>query len=168
MISKKMAKALNKQINAELYSSYLYLSMSSCASFMNLKGVANWFFVQALEETTHAKRFAGYLESVNERVSLEAIDKPPAEFASVTAMFEGGLEHEKKVTGMIHELSELAAAEKDCATGIMLQWFVNEQVEEEQNATEILAKLKLIGDKGAPLYLLDKELGARKFGGAED
>jgi len=163
MISKKMTEALNKQINAELYSAYLYLAMSSHASFNGTTGTATWLFVQAQEEMTHAQRLYNYVNSVGEHAVLAVIDEPPADFASVTDYFEKTLEHEKKVTAMINELVNLAVEEKDHATEIFLQWFVSEQVEEEESANDILAKLKLAGDVGGGLFMIDKELGTRVF-----
>lgn len=163
MISKKMAKSLNKQINAEMYSAYLYLSMSSQASHDGLPGVANWFYCQAKEEMSHAEKIYNYVNSQGERVVLAAIDQPPTEFESATAMFEAALEHEKKVTGMINNLANQAVTEKDHATGIFLQWFVTEQVEEEEHANDILSKLKLVGPKGNGLFMIDRELGSRTF-----
>jgi ferritin len=165
MISKKMVEAITKQINAELYSSYLYMSMGYYASHINFKGAANWFFVQAQEEQTHATRFAKYLDSLGEHVTLAAIAQPPTTFRSLLDMFEETLKHEKKVTALINALADLAGKEGDHASSIMLQWFITEQIEEEQNATEIIATLKMIGDKGAGLIMLDKQLGSRKAGG---
>ncbi|UCF78101.1 MAG: ferritin [Candidatus Eiseniibacteriota bacterium] len=163
MISKKMAKALNKQVNAELYSAYLYFSMSSYSSFIGLQGFAHWFFVQAQEEMTHVLRIYGYLNSVGQHAVLEAIEGPPAKFESAIGMFEATLKHEKKVTAMINNLVNLAASEKDHATEVFLQWFVSEQVEEVDSVNTILAKLKLAGDKGGGLFLMDQEVGARVF-----
>jgi len=163
MISKKMAKALSNQVNAELYSAYLYLSMSSYATSMGLQGFAHWFYVQAQEETTHALRIYTYLTTVGEQVVLDAIAKPPAKFKSALAMVEATLEHEKKVTAMINDLVTLARSGKDHATEIFLQWFVSEQVEEEDSVNAILAKLKLAGKEGGGLFMIDKELAPRVF-----
>ena len=165
MISKKMAKTLNQQINAELYSAYLYLSMSAYASHINMPGAAKWFFVQGQEETTHAHKIYGYLLDVGEPVTLEAIQKPPVTFKSVLAMFEAALSHEKKVTALINGLSNQAAGEKDNATQIFMQWFVTEQVEEEKNATEIIARIKMAGSSTGALMFIDKDLGHREFKG---
>jgi ferritin len=162
MISKKMAKALIDQVNAETYSAYLYLAMASCAKHKGLDGVAKWFTVQAKEETKHAEKFAAYLNDQNELVVLDAIAKPPSNWDSVSAMFKAALGHEKKITSLINSLVKLAREEKDNATEFMLQWFVTEQVEEEKNDVEVLTKLDLIGEKGAPLYMLDIELGKRE------
>ena len=163
MISKEMAEALNKQINAELYSSYLYLSMSSCSSFTGLKGAASWFFVQAQEEMTHAQRMYNYVNSTGGRVVLAAIEQPQVEFDSLAHMFEETLGHEKKVTAMINDLVNMAVEEKDHASEVFLQWFVTEQVEEEESAGDVLARLKLAGGDGSGLLMIDAELGARVF-----
>ena len=162
MISKKMAKALLEQVNAETYSAYLYLAMSTCAKFKGNDGTAHWFKVQAGEENKHAEKFSEYLVDQNVHVVLDAIGKPPAEWDSIAAMFKGALAHEKNITAMINNLVKLARAEGDNATEIMLQWFVTEQVEEEKNDTDVLTKLAMIGDKSSVLYLLDKELGKRE------
>lgn len=163
MISEKMTSAINEQINAEIFSAYLYLSMSSYASFTGLKGAANWFYVQAKEEMTHAERLYNYVNSQGKRVVLTAIDAPQVEFASILDAFEVTLEHEKKVTALINNLVNLASDEKDHATEIYLQWFVTEQVEEEESAQEIIDRLKLAGETGAGLFMVDKELEARVF-----
>ena len=165
MIGKKMVTALNGQINAELYSAYLYLSMSSWAESKDLGGVAKWLAMQAQEETTHALKLYQYVNSVGERVELKAIAKPPADFKSVTGVFQEVLAHEKKVTGLINALVNQAKREKDNATEIFLQWFVTEQIEEEQSATDILAKLKMVGEKGQALFMIDAKLGARGASG---
>ena len=162
MISKKMSKSLAKQINAEMYSAYLYLSMSSYAKFVNLDGAAKWLMMQAGEEMTHARKFYEYLCSHGEHVEFEAIDKPPAQFQSLKHIFEAVLEHEKKVTRLIGKLMDQANTENDHATKVFLQWFVTEQVEEEESAMEILAKLGMAGEHKGALYMLDRELGARE------
>ena len=163
MISDTMEKELNKQINAEMYSAYLYLSMSSEASFKGLSGMAHWFYVQAQEEMTHAQKIYNYLNSRGGRVLLETIDQPPTEFGSLMQTFEAVLDHEKKVTAMINNLVDLAAEAKDHATAIFLQWFVTEQVEEEESASDVIAKLKLLAEAAGGLLMLDKELGTRIF-----
>ena len=164
MISKKMTTELTKQINAELFSAYLYMSMSSYAESTGFKGAAAWFAAQAQEELTHALKFYKYLNSQRAHVVLDAIAKPTAKFSGVKGMFEGALAHEKKITAKINALANLATAEKDHATLSLLQWFVTEQVEEEDNASDILMKLNLAGDKGGALFMIDRELGARQFG----
>ncbi|HOE62637.1 MAG TPA: ferritin [Candidatus Sumerlaeota bacterium] len=162
MISKKMTEALNKQINAELFSAYLYQAMSAWLSWKNLNGFAKWFTLQAQEEQSHAMKIYEYVNDQGERVILEAIDAPQTDYASVKAVAEEQLKHEKKVTALINNLVKLAREEKDVATEIFLQWFISEQVEEERNAEEIINKLEMIGDKGPGMYMLDKEMGARE------
>ncbi|WP_290596293.1 MULTISPECIES: ferritin [unclassified Archaeoglobus] len=162
-ISEKMVEALNEQINAEIYSAYLYLSMAAYFDSIGLKGFANWMRVQWQEELTHAMRLYDYVVERGGRVKLYAIEEPPSEWESPLTAFEHTYEHEVNVTKRIHELVELAMSEKDYATYNMLQWFVAEQVEEEANASEIVDKLRLIGDDGRGLLMLDTELGARRF-----
>lgn len=163
MIDPKMTEALCSQINAEMYSAYLYLSMSSYASFSGLKGGANWFAIQAREEMTHAQKLYDYVNSQGERVVLDAIEKPPSEFTSLLNAFEETLAHEQKVTSLINALADLAVEQKDHATAIFLQWFVTEQIEEEESAKELIDRLKLAGDSGSGLFMIDKELSARVF-----
>jgi ferritin len=163
MLNTEMAAALNKHMNTELYSAHLYLSMSSCANSMGLKGAANWFMVQYQEEMVHFMKFYQYINSQGEQVRLGPLDAPPAEFASLLQMFEKTLEHEMFITRCINDLTELAVRQKDHATQIFLQWFVTEQIEEEENDREIIGKLKLVGDNGYGLLMIDNELGARVF-----
>ncbi|TFH13871.1 MAG: ferritin [Lentisphaerales bacterium] len=163
MITKQITDLLNQQVNAELYSAYLYLSMSSYASSAGLKGTANWFFVQSQEEMTHAWRIYNYVTSRSQHVILESIDGPPVAFESPTALFEGALEHERKVTAMINNLSNEAVTAKDHATQVFLQWFVTEQIEEEENVSDVLAKMKLCGEGSGGLLLIDNELATRVF-----
>lgn len=163
MISKKMEASLNRQINAELYSAYLYLSMNSYFNSVNLQGFANWMRIQALEEMTHADKFYKYVSDRGGRVVLDAIEKPPAGWNSPLAVFEQVYKHEQKVTSLIHALVDLAIKEKDHATNTMLQWFVNEQVEEESNADTLVQQLRLIGDNGYGILMLDRELARRVF-----
>ena len=163
MIGKKIETALNQQINAELYSAYLYLSMNSFFLSINLVGFANWMRIQALEEMTHADKFYRYINERGGRVTLMPIEEPPGQWSSPLAAFEDVYEHEQKVTAMIYSLVDLANEERDHATGSMLHWFVDEQVEEEANADGIVQQLKLIGDNTGGLFLLDRELGARIF-----
>ena len=162
MISKKMEAALNKQINAEFYSSYLYLSMAADFEAKNLEGFANWMKVQAQEEWGHGMRIYNYVNEQQGRVLLEAIDAPQAEWDSPLAMFEAAYKHEQHVTSLIHNLASLANEEKDYATGIFLQWFVSEQVEEEAHAVSIVEKLKMIKESPQGLMMLDRALGERK------
>ncbi len=163
MLSKKMGAALNEQLNKELYSAYLYMSMSAYSTHIGLKGFANWFMVQYQEEMMHAMKFYNYINDQGEQVKLMAIDAPPTEFDSPLDMFEKTLKHEQFVTKRINNLVDLAIKEKDHATNISLQWFITEQIEEEANDNDVIAKLKLVGKKGDALLMLDKELSARVF-----
>jgi ferritin len=163
MLSEKMSEALNGQLNKEIYSAYLYLSMSAYSTYIGLKGFANWFMVQYQEETVHAMKIYDYINSQGGQVKLLAIAQPPAEFESPLDMFAKTLEHEKFVTKCINDLVDLAIEEKDHATNIFLQWFVTEQIEEEANDNEIISKLKLVGEKGDALLMIDRELAARVF-----
>jgi ferritin len=161
MIGEKMQEALNRQVNAELYSAYLYLSMATYLESEDLKGFAHWMVAQAKEETSHAMRLAEHVADRGGRVKLTAIDAPPADWDSPLAVFQDTCAHEAKVTALIHELVDLAGAEGDHAAAAMLQWFVNEQVEEEATPNEIRAKLERL--KGAPngVFMLDRALGER-------
>jgi ferritin len=164
MISKKMEAALNEQINREMYSAYLYMSMSSAATDKGLDGFARWFMVQYHEEMFHAMKIYQYVIDQNGRALLKAIAEPAAQFSSIREMFDKTLEHEQFITKSIHDLVNLAIDERDHATHNFLGWYVDEQVEEEKNDYEILAKLDLIardGKEGPGLYMLDKEIGAR-------
>jgi ferritin len=163
MLSERMVEALNKQLNKEIYSAYLYMSMSAYSTYIGLKGFSHWFMVQYQEEMTHAMKFYDYINDQGAQVKLMAIDQPSTEFKSPLDMFERTLEHEKFVTRSINELVDLAIEEKDHATNIFLQWFVIEQIEEEGNDNDIIAKLKLVGEEGNGLLMLDKELAARVF-----
>ncbi len=161
MLSKSMQKALNEQINNELYSSYLYLSMSAHFQATNLPGFAHWMIVQSKEEYDHAMKIFGYIQDRNSRAMLEAISKPPAEFKKPLDIMKQILEHEKSVTGMINHLYDMAVKEKDYPTQVTLQWFVKEQVEEEKMASDIIEQLKMIGDATPGLVMLDRQLGSR-------
>jgi len=163
MLSDKMQKAINDQINAELYSAYMYLSMSAWFESRNLNGFGNWMRVQYQEETFHAMKFYDYVLERGGTVTLAAIDAPPTEWKSPAHVFEETLKHEQKVTSLIHDLAMLAKDEKDLASDIMLQWYVTEQVEEEANADAILQKVKMVGESGNGLFMLDKELAARAY-----
>ncbi len=162
MISEKMQKALNDQINAELYSSYLYLSMSAYFQSESWQGFAKWMKAQADEEYSHAMKIFDYINEVGGRVTLEAIDKPKYEWKSVLEVFEETLKHELYVTDRINKLADLAVAEKDHATNIFLHWFVEEQIEEVATANQIVADLKKIGDSKGNLFMLDRQLGKRE------
>ncbi len=162
MLSKSMEEALNRQVNRELYSAYLYTSMSAYFSSVNLSGFAKWMRIQAKEERAHATKFYDYILTRGGKITLLDIEAPKAKWASTGKVFEDVYAHEQKVTGMIHALVELATKEKDHATFEMLQWFVKEQVEEEEHASEILAKIKSIGDVPGHLFHLDHELAKRE------
>lgn len=161
MISKKMQDAINAQINAEMWSAYLYLAMSMNAKEKGLNGVAHWFKKQYNEEMEHAFKFVDYLQRQMARVELKPIAEFPTQFECPLKMYEAALAHEKKVTKMITDLCDLAAAEKDYATSNLLQWYVNEQIEEEENAQGIVDALKMIGDDKAAFFMFDHHLGER-------
>ena len=163
MLNKKVSSALNKQLNNEIYSAYLYLSMSSYANSIGLKGTANWFMVQYQEEMVHAMKIFSFLGSRGEHTELAAVAAPPTKFETPLDMFLQTLAHEEFITASINELTDLVLGEKDHATHIFLQWFITEQIEEEENDRDIIGKLKLIGDNGQGLLMLDAELGARVF-----
>ena len=163
MINEKMTQALNSQIQAELYSSYLYLSMSAHFQAVNLSGLAHWFRIQAQEELAHSVKFFDYLNERSGRVILQAVQAPPVEWSSPIDAFEAVFEHEQKVTGLINDLMDIAIETRDHAARSFLQWFVDEQVEEEAAVEDILAKLKLVGGGGHGLYMIDQELGQRVF-----
>ena len=161
MLSKVVQDALNQQIKDELYSSYLYLSMSAHCETINLPGSAHWMRLQSEEELSHAMKLFDYVNDRGGRVVLQGIDQPPAEFNAPLDIFQQVLEHEQKVTGLIHQLYALALKENDYPTQIELQWFIKEQVEEEKSAGEIVEQLKVIGDHSTALLMLDRQLGAR-------
>lgn len=161
MLSKKMQKALNDQINKEMYSSYLYLSMAAGFKDKNLNGCANWVRVQSQEEMGHAMKIFSYIYDRAGSVKLAAIAAPPTEFDTPLSVFEMIYEHEQKVTGMIDKLMDLAIEEKDYATQSFLKWLIDEQVEEEDSALAVVNQLKMIGDSVNGLFMLDHALGAR-------
>ncbi|MGD8241304.1 MAG: ferritin [Desulfobacterales bacterium] len=161
MISDKMNTALNEQINKEIYSAFLYMAMSSQCSGMGLKGFAKWFMAQYHEEMFHAMKFYEYIHSQGGKITLLAIDQPPAEFGSPLDMFTKTLAHEQMVTQSINNLMDLAIEEKDHATRIFLQWYVTEQVEEEENDNEIIDQLRLNDGNPQGLMMIDRELGQR-------
>ena len=163
MLSKKMEKALNGQINAEIYSSYMYLSMSAWFEQAGLAGLANWMRQQVQEEMFHGMKIFDFVNERGSKVVLGAIDQPPTEWKSALDVFKATLAHEQKVTGLINDLTNLALDERDHATNIFLQWFISEQVEEEAGVGAILDKLKLIGKESSGLFALDQELGQRIF-----
>ncbi|MFW6132752.1 MAG: ferritin [Planctomycetota bacterium] len=166
MISPKVQDTINNQINAELYSAYLYCAMAAYFQDQNLPGFAQWMKVQSSEEVTHADKFFDYLNERGGRVKLAAIDAPPAEWDSPLAAFQAAYEHETKVTGMINAMMDVAVSESDHATASFLKWYVDEQVEEEASAEEVVQKLKRIQDAPGGLFMMDRELGARQPGGA--
>ena len=161
MLSPKLQDALNKQINAELFSSYLYLSMSAYFEAEDLKGMANWMRIQAGEENAHAMRIFDFINDRSGRVTLGQIEAPKAEWKSPLEAFEDAYKHEQKITGMINDLMNLVAVEKDGAGHDFLEWFCREQVEEEAQVQLIVSQLKLAGDNGLGRYMLDQQLGGR-------
>ena len=163
MLSDKMEAAINQQINAEMYSSYLYLSMATYFESISLGGFSNWMRQQAQEEMFHGMKMFDFVCERGGRVTLKAIDEPPSEWSSVLDVMENVLAHEQKVTGLINDLVNLALDERDHATNIFLQWFVSEQVEEEDTAGGLVDKLKLIGNDANGLFMLDTELATRVF-----
>ncbi len=163
MISPKLQDAINKQINAEFWSAYLYLSMAMHFENEGNNGIANWFKIQFKEEQAHAEIFMNYLNSRGGRVILAPIDAVEHTWASPLAAFEHTLAHEEKVTAMINELYHLAVEEHDYATRGKLDWFVSEQVEEEETAKGLIDRLKMVGDNGMGLYMIDQELAARVY-----
>ena len=158
MISKDVQEAINLQIRNEYYSSYLYLSMSAYCESLNFRGFSAWLRKQSEEELTHAMRLYDYLIDRDGRVLLDLIDKPPSEFGSLLEMFQQVLDHEKEVTSMINKLYEIALAENDHATAVELQWFIQEQVEEEKKFETILQKFDLIGRDKLAVNEIDKIL----------
>ena len=163
MISKKMEKALNEQINAEMYSAYLYLAMAAYFESENLGGLANWMKIQVQEETAHAMKFFEYVNERRGRVVLKAIEQPAKEWKSPQAAFQASFKHEQMITGRINDLVNLAVQEKDHATNAFLQWFVNEQVEEETSVDKVIQMLKMADKAPGALLMIDRELGRRQF-----
>ena len=163
MLNTKMVEALNGQMSNEFYSAYLYLSMSAASATLGLKGAANWFMVQYQEEMVHFMKLYNYVISQGGMVVLAPVKAPPSAFKSVLEMFEQTLKHEQFITRCINELSDLALKEKDHATAVLLQWYVTEQVEEEANDNDVLARLRLVGKDGNGLFMVDNELATRIF-----
>jgi ferritin len=161
MLSEKVESALNAQFNAELYSSYLYLSMNAYFKCTNLDGFANWMYQQAKEEMIHAMKFYDFINQRGGRVIPAAIAAPPSDWESPLAVFEDTLAHEQKVTGLINDLVDTANEARDHATQIFLQWFVTEQVEEEESAGSVLEQLKLLQGNKNGLFMVDRELAKR-------
>ena len=163
MLSDNLKNAINAQINAELWSAYLYLSMSMDAEAKGHKGVANWFYIQFREEQDHARIFMNYLNSRDEKVELMPVESVPTEWNSVLDMFKQTLEHERKVTAMINNLSAIAAQDNDFASANRLVWFIDEQIEEEESAREMIAAFEAVEGNKYGMYMLDKELAARTY-----
>lgn len=163
MISKKIEAALNEQVNAELFSAYLYLSMEAFFRSKNLNGFANWMKVQTQEEMTHVMKIYAFIDERGGRIQLKAIEGPQTEWDSPLAVFEAVLEHEQKVTGLINDLVDLSIKEKDHATNSFLQWFVSEQVEEEASADAAIQQLKMVESAPGGMFMFDRELGQRIF-----
>lgn len=163
MLKEKMLTALNEQINAEQYSAFLYLSMSSWFHDKGLPGFANWMYIQYQEELTHANKLFNYVVERGEKPVLKAIDQMPVEWDGIIEIYEATLKHEQLVTSLIDNLVDVAIEVRDHATQSFLQWFVDEQVEEEANVTEILDNLKLINGQGNGIFMLDREMRGRTF-----
>jgi ferritin len=162
MMKPPVQDIINKQINAELYSAYLYLSMAVWCNDQNLPGMAHWLKAQAKEEVEHAMKFYHHLEERSARIDLRAIEAPPKEWKSPLAVFEAAYGHEQKVTGMIYDIVNLAQKEGDHAAAVMCQWFVTEQVEEEAQTLAIVEKLKMAGESKGALMQIDHQLGKRE------
>jgi ferritin len=165
MLNKTVQDALNRHMNQEFYSSYLYLAMSAYCESINLSGFAHWLRVQSQEEMDHALKLFDYVNLRQGRVLLQPISQPPVEFQSPQDVMQQTLDHEQQVTAMINRLYELAVREEDYATQIHLHWFITEQAEEEKAAIDVVEQLRLIGDQGDALLLLDQRLAERKAGG---
>ncbi|MDD8019269.1 MAG: ferritin [Bacteroidota bacterium] len=164
MLTAPLLKALNEQINHEMFSSYLYLSMAAYCEAKNFSGFAQWMRMQSSEETKHAMKLYEYVHSRGSAVTLLAIAQPPTEFHFPVKMFEQVVEHERKISGSITKLYELAIKENDYPTQVMLQWFITEQVEEEKTAVGIVEQLKMVGDSPVSIMMMDRQLGARSNG----
>ena len=164
MLPKKVEEALNHQLREEFYSAYLYLAMAAYFEDRSLNGFAGWMKAQAQEEAGHAMRIFNYINERRGRVILEAIPQPTTDFSSIQEVFEKALAHEQSITGKINKLYALAVEEKDYPTQVMLQWFITEQVEEENTVQAILERVRLVGDHEPALILLDRELAGRQAG----
>ncbi|MCK4657721.1 MAG: ferritin [candidate division Zixibacteria bacterium] len=163
MISKKMQDAMNEQVKAEFYSAYLYLSMSAYLESIDLPGLANWMRVQYQEEVTHAEKIYDHVIERDGRAIVKSWDSPLTDWESPLDLFEAAYKHEQLVTSLINKLVDTAIAEHDHASQIFLQWFVNEQVEEEASVKAVIQQFKLLGDSRAGLFQIDRELGQRVF-----
>ncbi len=166
MLSERFQKELNDQIQRELYSSYLYLSMAAYAESINMAGSARWLSLQAQEEVGHTMKMYAYINDNGGRVKLQAIEEPPAEFGSLLETFREVLKHEQKVTDCINKLYAMAKEDNDYRAEIFLQWFVTEQIEEEKGAQDIIDMLEMVGEKGQGLFMVDRQLGQRTAGGS--
>ena len=163
MISKNMEGVLNDQVTAEFYSAHLYLAMSAYLESIDLPGYANWMKVQYREEVTHAEKIFEYVIERDGRAIVKAFEAPPINWKSALDISEAVYAHEQKVTGLINNLMDVAISEKDHAAQVFLQWFINEQVEEEASAKSVVQQFKLLGDSKAGLFQIDRELGQRVF-----
>lgn len=161
MLTKKVEEAMNEQLSIELQSAYVYLGMSSYCESVSLPGCAQWLRAQAGEEYDHAMRFYSFITDRGARVRLKQLDAPPTDYSSALAVFEKALDHERSVTSSINKLYDLVAKEKDFASQAWLDWFATEQVEEEKTVGHIVDQMKMTGDKGDALFLIDRELGSR-------
>lgn len=161
MLTKTVENAINEQIKGEVYSAYLYLSMSAHCESINFKGFAHWLRLQSQEEFSHAMKLFDHINDRQGRVILPSIEQPPSAFKSLVDIFDQILKHERKVTEMIHRLYKLAIKENDYSTQVALHWFIEEQVEEEKTATEILEQLKMAGDQKGALLMLDGRMKAK-------
>lgn len=161
MLTKGMLEGLNEQIKHEFASAYIYLAMSAFCQAQGLPGCARWLRLQSREEVTHALKFFDFIHDRGGQVLLRAIEQPPAEYRSPMDVFQHALDHERKVTGLIHQLYALAVQDNDYATQAMLHWFLTEQIEEEKTAAEIVQQFKMAGEGGSALLMLDQRLGAR-------
>lgn len=167
MIKDKVLEALNSQINAEIHSAYLYMSMAAYFKSVNLDGFAGWMDMQVMEELTHAQKFYDFINQRGGRVILTAIEGPKTQWSSPLEAFEDALKHEQYITGRINDLVDIALSEKDHATHIFLQWFVTEQIEEEENVGGVVEQVKMLEGAKGGLFMLDRELGRRKTGASE-
>ena len=163
MLSTRLHDAINAQINAELWSAYLYLSMSLDAESKGYKGVANWFYVQFQEEQAHARIFMNYLNSRDAKVELLPVDAVPSSWNTVLDMYKQTLEHEKKVTSLINNLAAIANEDRDFASINRLNWFIDEQIEEEESAREMIFTVEAVENDKYGMYMLDKDLATRVY-----
>jgi ferritin len=161
MLSERLLREMNDQIKYEMFSANYYLAMAAWCHDQNLSGFANFFKVQAQEENMHAMKFFSFIDELGQRVKIQGMDEPKNDFESLLSVFEAAYEHEQFVTKRIHLLMEIAQEEKNFPAISFLNWFVDEQVEEEDNMRSIVDKIKLVGDKGHVLYMLDREAGTR-------